>query len=153
MYVLFSLQAVESAARLGMYKKKYLEKARLMFEQMLGYANHVGLYSEEIGKRGEHLGNFPQAFTHLALISAAINLDKALNFHRGGGNFLLTNRDVPTDHTNFQSNHTPANHTQHSNSSNPELTFDHASAAATAAAAVTSAAASSHATTFYRSPH
>lgn len=49
-----------------------------MFEQMLGYANHVGLYSEEIGKRGEHLGNFPQAFTHLALISAAINLDKAL---------------------------------------------------------------------------
>jgi hypothetical protein len=74
-----------------MYKKKYLEKARLMFEQMLGYANHLGLYSEEIGKRGEHLGNFPQAFTHLALISAAINLDKALNFHRGGagaGNFL-----------------------------------------------------------------
>ena len=46
--------------------------------QMLGYANHLGLYSEEIGKRGEHLGNFPQAFTHLALISAAINLDRAL---------------------------------------------------------------------------
>lgn len=85
------VQAVEAAARLGMYKKKYLEKARLMFEQMLGYANHVGLYSEEIGKRGEHLGNFPQAFTHLALISAAINLDKALNFHRGGGNFLGSN--------------------------------------------------------------
>jgi len=80
--------AVEAAARLGMYKQKYLEKARLMFEQMLGYANHLGLYSEEIGKRGEHLGNFPQAFTHLALISAAINLDKALLFHRGGGNFL-----------------------------------------------------------------
>jgi len=80
--------AVEAAARLGMYKQKYLEKARLMFEQMLGYANHLGLYSEEIGKRGEHLGNFPQAFTHLALISAAINLDKALMFHRGGGNFL-----------------------------------------------------------------
>ena len=100
--------AVEAASRLGMYKQKYLEKARLMFEQMLGYANHLGqktteqhsaqrserscdsslmfllfvvscrsgLYSEEIGKRGEHLGNFPQAFTHLALISAAINLDK-----------------------------------------------------------------------------
>ena len=51
---------------------------------MLGYANHLGLYSEEIGKRGEHLGNFPQAFTHLALISAAINLDKALT-HRVPG--------------------------------------------------------------------
>jgi GH15 family glucan-1,4-alpha-glucosidase len=48
--------AVEAAARLGAYDKEYLEKARLMFEQMLGYANHLGLYSEEIGKRGEHLG-------------------------------------------------------------------------------------------------
>ncbi len=80
--------AVEAAARLGMYRKEYLEKGRLMFEQMLGYANHLGLYSEEIGKRGEHLGNFPQAFTHLALISAAINLDRALNAHRSGGNFV-----------------------------------------------------------------
>ena len=56
-----------------------IEKARLMFEKMLGYANHLGLYSEELGPRGEHLGNFPQAFTHLALISAAHNLDKALS--------------------------------------------------------------------------
>ena len=63
---------------MGAYRKESLEKSRFMFEQMLGYANHLGLYSEEIGKRGEHLGNFPQAFTHLALISAAINLDKAL---------------------------------------------------------------------------
>jgi GH15 family glucan-1,4-alpha-glucosidase len=45
---------------------------------MLGYANHLGLYAEEIGPSGEALGNFPQAFTHLSLISAAINLDKAL---------------------------------------------------------------------------
>lgn len=52
---------------------------------MLGYANHLGLYSEEIGKRGEHLGNFPQAFTHLALISAAINLDRALNSNKSSG--------------------------------------------------------------------
>jgi GH15 family glucan-1,4-alpha-glucosidase len=50
-----------------------------VFEQMLGYANHLGLYGEETGPRGEALGNFPQAFTHLALISAAFNLDRALD--------------------------------------------------------------------------
>jgi GH15 family glucan-1,4-alpha-glucosidase len=55
-----------------------VREARLIFEQMLGYANHLGLYSEETGPTGEHLGNFPQAFTHLALISAATNLDRAL---------------------------------------------------------------------------
>jgi GH15 family glucan-1,4-alpha-glucosidase len=49
-----------------------------MFEKMLSYANHLGLYSEQIGTSGEALGNFPQAFTHLALISAAFNLDRAL---------------------------------------------------------------------------
>jgi len=56
-----------------------LEKARFYFEKMLSYANHLGLYAEELGPRGEHLGNFPQAFTHLALISAAYNLDRRLN--------------------------------------------------------------------------
>jgi GH15 family glucan-1,4-alpha-glucosidase len=55
------------------------EKARLLFDKMLGYANHVGLYSEELGSSGEHLGNFPQAFTHLALISAATFLDRELD--------------------------------------------------------------------------
>ncbi|MBA2376963.1 MAG: glycoside hydrolase family 15 protein [Actinomycetota bacterium] len=55
-----------------------LDDARLAFEKMLSYANHVGLYAEEIGRSGEHLGNFPQAFTHLSLISAAIHLDRAL---------------------------------------------------------------------------
>ncbi|GAA4972744.1 glycoside hydrolase family 15 protein [Kineococcus glutinatus] len=55
-----------------------LAEARLVFDKMLTYANHVGLYAEEIGPSGEALGNFPQAFTHLALISAAINLDRAL---------------------------------------------------------------------------
>jgi len=46
---------------------------------MLGYANHLGLFAEEIGHRGEHLGNFPQAFTHVALISAAYDLDRRLS--------------------------------------------------------------------------
>jgi GH15 family glucan-1,4-alpha-glucosidase len=50
-------------------------KARFIFEKLLSYSNHLGLYSEELGPCGEHLGNFPQAFTHLALISAAHNLD------------------------------------------------------------------------------
>lgn len=61
-----------------------VEKARLLFEKMLGYANHVGLYSEELGPSGEHLGNFPQAFTHLALISAATFLDRALDGNNKG---------------------------------------------------------------------
>jgi GH15 family glucan-1,4-alpha-glucosidase len=54
------------------------EEAQLIFEKMLTYANHLGLYAEEIGPSGEALGNFPQAFTHLALISAAFNLDRQL---------------------------------------------------------------------------
>jgi GH15 family glucan-1,4-alpha-glucosidase len=59
------------------------DKARLLFDKMLGYANHLGLYSEQLGSSGEHLGNFPQAFTHLALISAATFLDRTLS---GTGN-------------------------------------------------------------------
>ncbi|HVS30111.1 MAG TPA: glycoside hydrolase family 15 protein [Thermoanaerobaculia bacterium] len=55
-----------------------VDKARFFFEKALGYANHLGLYGEELGPRGEHLGNFPQAFTHLALISAAYDLDRSL---------------------------------------------------------------------------
>lgn len=68
---------VEALTRAGR-----LDEARLIFEKMLGYANHLGLYSEEIGPRGEALGNFPQAFTHLGLISAATNLDRALTARR-----------------------------------------------------------------------
>jgi len=64
---------VEALTRAGQ-----LDEARLMFEKMLGYANHLGLYAEETGHSGEALGNFPQAFTHLGLISSAFNLDRAL---------------------------------------------------------------------------
>lgn len=69
---------VEALTRAGKTDRGRLEKARLMFEEMLGYANHLGLYAEETGSSGEALGNFPQAFTHLALISAAFNLDRTL---------------------------------------------------------------------------
>ncbi len=56
-----------------------LLKSRHYLEKMLGYANHVGLYGEELGPRAQHLGNFPQAFTHLSLISAAYDLDRRLS--------------------------------------------------------------------------
>ncbi len=69
---------VEALTRAGRDDRHRLQEARLMFEQMLGYANHLGLFAEETGRHGEGLGNFPQAFTHLALISAAYNLDRAL---------------------------------------------------------------------------
>jgi len=65
---------VECLSRLG-----DLPKARFFFEKMLGYANHLGLYGEELGPQADHLGNFPQAFTHLALISAAYDLDRRLS--------------------------------------------------------------------------
>jgi GH15 family glucan-1,4-alpha-glucosidase len=60
-------------------KSGRLDEAVESFEKMIGYANHLGLFSEELGKKGEHLGNFPQAFTHLALISAAVELNKQIN--------------------------------------------------------------------------
>ena len=56
-----------------------VDQARFIFEKMLGYSNHLGLYAEELGPRGEFLGNFPQAFTHLALISAAYEIDRVLS--------------------------------------------------------------------------
>lgn len=65
---------VECLARAGQ-----VDKATLFFEKMLGFANHLGLYAEQLGIKGEHLGNFPQAFTHLGLISAALSLNKELN--------------------------------------------------------------------------
>ena len=64
-------------------RARRLEEARLTFEKMFTYANHLGLYSEEIGSTGEQLGNFPQAFSHLSLISAAVNLDYQLDHGPG----------------------------------------------------------------------
>lgn len=77
-----SFWLVEALTRAGRTDPQRLEDARLLFEQMLGYANHLGLYAEQTGSSGEALGNFPQAFTHLALISAAFNLDRALDGRR-----------------------------------------------------------------------
>ncbi len=71
---LCSFWYVEALTRAGRVRE-----ARMIFEKMLTYANHLGLYAEQIGTSGEALGNFPQAFTHLALISAAVNLDRALD--------------------------------------------------------------------------
>jgi GH15 family glucan-1,4-alpha-glucosidase len=70
---------VEALTRAGRTDPARLEHARLLFEQVLGFANHLGLYTEEIGRKGEALGNTPQAFTNLSLISAAYNLDRALD--------------------------------------------------------------------------
>ncbi len=69
-----SFWLIECLARGGQ-----VDKARLLFDKMLGYANHLGLYSEQLGRSGEHLGNFPQALTHLALISAATYVDRSLD--------------------------------------------------------------------------
>jgi len=74
-----SFWLVEAMTRAGMGDREMLDQARLLFERMLGYANHLGLYAEQTSWQGEALGNFPQAFTHLALISAAFNLDRTLD--------------------------------------------------------------------------
>jgi len=65
---------VDALARAGR-----LDDAVLTFEKMQTYGNHLGLFSEEIGPTGEQLGNFPQAFTHLSLINAAITLNAELD--------------------------------------------------------------------------
>ncbi|GAO16125.1 hypothetical protein UVI_02040200 [Ustilaginoidea virens] len=69
---------VEAMTRAGVYEPKYLIRAVNMFENMLGFSNHLSMFSEEIARSGEQLGNTPQAFSHLALISAAFNLDRAV---------------------------------------------------------------------------
>jgi len=76
-FTLCSFWLVEALTRAGR-----LEEARLIFEKILSYANHLGLYAEELSLTGEQLGNFPQAFAHIGLISAAYNLDRALSSPR-----------------------------------------------------------------------
>ncbi len=76
-----SFWLVEALTRAGRVDAARLADARVIFEQTLGYANHLGLFAEQTGPCGEALGNFPQAFTHLSLISAAFNLDRALGRH------------------------------------------------------------------------
>jgi len=72
---------VEALTRGADADPSLLDEARLRFEQMLGSANHLGLFAEELGMCGEAMGNYPQAFTHMALISAAYNLDRRLVPH------------------------------------------------------------------------
>nr|WP_228840613.1 glycoside hydrolase family 15 protein [Candidatus Protochlamydia phocaeensis] len=79
-FSLCSFWFVECLSRAG-----ELEKARFYFEKMLSYANHLGLYSEQLGFQGQYLGNFPQSFTHLGLISAAFNLNRNLSNKRNKG--------------------------------------------------------------------
>ena len=74
-----SFWLVEALTRVGLTHPEMLDESRLLLERMLGYANHLGLYAEQTGFQGEALGNFPQAFTHLAFISAAFNLDRTLS--------------------------------------------------------------------------
>jgi GH15 family glucan-1,4-alpha-glucosidase len=73
---------VEALTRASIYEPKYLIRAINIFENMLTFSNHLSMFSEEISASGEQLGNTPQAFSHLALISAAFNLDRAAGLPR-----------------------------------------------------------------------
>lgn len=73
---------VEALTRAGVYDNKYLIPAINIFENMLSFSNHLCMFSEEISRGGDQLGNTPQAFSHLALISAAFNLDRATEHHK-----------------------------------------------------------------------
>jgi GH15 family glucan-1,4-alpha-glucosidase len=78
-----SAERLPGAGRLRTDRRR-LTEPRLLFEEMLGYGNHLGLHAGQTGPNGEALGNFPQVFTHLALISAAFYLDWTLSRGRAG---------------------------------------------------------------------
>jgi alpha,alpha-trehalase len=72
-FVICSFWLVSCLAKAG-----ELDRAEALFEQLAGYANDLGLLAEEIDTaNGEQLGNFPQAFSHIGLITAAWEIDKA----------------------------------------------------------------------------
>jgi GH15 family glucan-1,4-alpha-glucosidase len=75
-FVMCTLWLIEALVRAGQYSKKYLTQATTMFETVTNFRNHLGMLSEEIAVSGEQLGNTPQAFSHLAYVSAAINLER-----------------------------------------------------------------------------
>jgi GH15 family glucan-1,4-alpha-glucosidase len=75
-FLMCTLWLIEALGRAGRYERKYLERATGMFEQVTNFRNHLGMLSEEIAISGEQLGNTPQAFSHLAYVSAAINLER-----------------------------------------------------------------------------
>lgn len=79
-FTMCSFWYIECLAKMGK-----LDEAVENFEKMIGYGNHLGLFAEQISKNGEHLGNFPQAFTHLGLISTALELNKQINRAAGKG--------------------------------------------------------------------
>jgi GH15 family glucan-1,4-alpha-glucosidase len=81
-FVMCTLWLIEALVRAGKYDKQYLDVANGMFETVTNFRNHVGMLSEEIAISGEQLGNTPQAFSHLAFVSAAINLERVTT---GGG--------------------------------------------------------------------
>ncbi|KAI0600773.1 Six-hairpin glycosidase-like protein [Biscogniauxia sp. FL1348] len=74
---------VEALTRASLYEPAWLGRAANLFENVLGFSNHLSMFSEEIARSGEQLGNTPQAFSHLALVSAAFNLDRAMSSVRG----------------------------------------------------------------------
>jgi len=74
-----TLWLIEALVRAGKYDRKYLDRAMTMFETVTNFRNHVGMLSEEIAISGEQLGNTPQAFSHLAYVSAALNLQRVTN--------------------------------------------------------------------------
>jgi pentatricopeptide repeat protein len=92
---------VDALARSGR-----LEEARLTFDKMMTYGNHLGLFSEEIGPTGEQLGNFPQAFSHLSLITAAVNLDRQLDRDAAAGSASALQMPSNGDHAGRTPAHT-----------------------------------------------